>query len=207
MNIHNTVVRLIFVLLFPTSVLRLPASQGHLGRLGHGQHLLDGPLADALVQLLHGPLDQAALLHQCGTTEGAQLHPSHHRHSRRAVRHRRQPGQRVSCTGRQKKYPSTAIKRSILVFTCKLPNVMEVVATEEKVSFFVFLFKGTKCCPQSSTGWLLRIQQAFVLPMSLEKSELAEETDSMVIIASHHSLFFRSTRLLYKTCLLSSSRC
>lgn len=144
MNIH---IRLIFVLLFPTSVLRLPASQGHLGRLGHGQHLLDGPLADALVQLLHGPLDQAALLHQRGTTEGAQLHPSHHRHSRRAVRHRRQPGQRVSCTGRQKKYPSTAIKRSILVFTCKLPNEMEVVATEEKVLFFCFSFKRYQMLP------------------------------------------------------------
>lgn len=202
MNIHDAVVRLIFVLLFPTSVLRLPASQGHLGRLGHGQHLLDGPLADALVQLLHGPLDQAALLHQRGTTEGAQLHPSHHRHSRRTVRHRRQPGQRVSCTERQRKYPSTAIKRSILVFMCKLPNEMEVVATEEKVEFFVFLLKGTKRCPQSSTGWLLRIQQAFILPMSLEKSELAEETDSMVIIASHHSLFFRSTQVTIQNMLV-----
>lgn len=85
---------------------------------------------------------------------------------------------------------------------CKLPNEMEVVATEEKVSFFVFLLKGTKRCPQSSTGWLLRIKQAFILPMSLEKSELAEETDSMVIIASHHSLFFRSTQVTIQNMLV-----
>lgn len=154
LNIHDTAV--IPSDFFWPSVLWLSASAGHLGRLGHGQHLLDGPLADALVQLLHGPLDQAALLYQCGTTEGAQLHPPHHRHSGRTVRHRRQPGQRVSCTqlcGRSgssmslatatpTKYGSTAMKRSKQVFMCVFSNENGVCLRRRRSCFLCFSFKS-----------------------------------------------------------------
>lgn len=77
------------------TVFGLPEAEGHLGRLDHGQHLLDRPLADALVQLLHSTLDQAALFYQRGPTEGTKLHPLDYGHRRGAVRHRRQPCQRV----------------------------------------------------------------------------------------------------------------
>lgn len=69
---------------------------------------------------------------------------------------------------------------------CKLWNEKERVATEGKGFICVLLLKGAKCCSQSSAGWLSRIHQGFIPPTSLEKFELAEETDLMVIITSFH---------------------
>lgn len=70
------------------AVFRLPEAEGHLRWLDHGQYLLDRPLTNALVQLLHSTLDQAALFYQCGPTEGTKLHPPGYWHCRRTVRHR-----------------------------------------------------------------------------------------------------------------------
>lgn len=50
------------------AVFRLPSSQRYFCWLDHRQHLLDRSLSDALVQLLHGPLDEITIFNKCGPT-------------------------------------------------------------------------------------------------------------------------------------------
>lgn len=52
----------LFTWLPPFAVSRLQETQRRGGRLGNGKHILDRSLTDALVQLLHSPLDQTEIL-------------------------------------------------------------------------------------------------------------------------------------------------